>query len=146
LGYDETPGTQTGSHNLLLDGTGKITSHYASIIDGGQNADSGFASTTIGGYANKITASYSTLTASYSTLTGGCSTLIGGCSTSSAAAQTSSASGTFSVSAVCTTSHPGYYASVTGGTGNQTSAENSTVSGGAYNLAGGYLRLLGHRR
>jgi hypothetical protein len=37
----------------------------------------------------------------------------------------------------CTTSHPGYYASVTGGTANQASAENSTISGGDGNLAGG---------
>jgi len=133
LGYDPSPGTQTGSHNLLLGGLGnsyssyggivgggfnnKISGPYASILGGGQNTASGFVSTITGGYSNKASASYSTVS-------GGCSNLAG--------------SGTPSVSASCTnTIYAGDFVSILGGTGNQAFAENATVSGGDGNLAGG---------
>ncbi|MGC2374038.1 MAG: hypothetical protein WA484_09210 [Solirubrobacteraceae bacterium] len=132
LGYDPNPGTQTGSHNLLIGGTGnsyssygrivgggynnKISGPYASILGGGGNTASGYASTITGGAYNKTTTNYSTVS-------GGCSNLAG--------------SGTPSVSAFCTDSkHAGDFASILGGMGNQASAENSSVSGGAFNLAG----------
>jgi hypothetical protein len=131
LGYDETPGTQTGSHNLLLGGTGnsdssyggvvggagynKISGAYASVLGGAANTASGYASTITGGYANRTTATFSTVS-------GGCSNLAG--------------SGTPSVNAFCTnTTRIGDYPSILGGMGNQASAENSSVSGGALNLA-----------
>jgi hypothetical protein len=72
LGYDPSPGTQTGSHNVLLGGLtnsytsyggivggghdNRITAPYASILSGGQNTASGFASAITGGYFNKTTA------------------------------------------------------------------------------------------
>jgi hypothetical protein len=130
LGYDEAPGTQTGSHNLLLGGTGdsytsyggivdgysnKISSGYASVLGGGANTVWGYASTITGGYANRTTTNYSTVS-------GGCSNLAG--------------SGTPTLSSGCTAVHPGYFPSILGGMGNQASAENSSVSGGAFNLAG----------
>jgi hypothetical protein len=132
LGYDEKPGTQTGSHNLLLGGTSnsytsyggivggysdRISGGYASVLDGAGNTAQGYASTIAGGFANKTTTNYSTVS-------GGCSNLAG--------------SGTLSVNAFCTeTTHTSYFPSILGGTGNQASAENSTVSGGESNLAGG---------
>jgi len=132
LGYDPSPGTQTGSHNLLLGGTGnsytsygglvggysdKISGGYASILGGGGNTASGYTSTIAGGFSNKATTGESTVS-------GGCSNLAG--------------SGTPSVSAVCTnTTYTGDFASILGGAGNQASAENASVSGGAFNLAGG---------
>jgi hypothetical protein len=131
LGYDETPGTQTGSHNLLLGGTGdsytsyggigggfnnKISGGYASVLGGGANTASGYASTITGGYANRTTTNYSTVT-------GGCSNLAG--------------TGTLTTSSNCITANTGSYASILGGTGNQASAENSTISGGDGYLAGG---------
>ncbi len=131
LGYDEPSGTQTGSHNLLLGGTGdsytsyggivdgysnRIAGGYASVLGGGGNTASGYASTITGGLANRTTTNYSTVS-------GGCSNLAG--------------SGTPSINAFCTnTTHPGYFASILGGMGNQASAQNSVVSGGALNLAG----------
>ena len=42
LGYDEKPGTQTGSHNLLLGGSGNSYSSYGGIVGGsGSNKISG---------------------------------------------------------------------------------------------------------
>jgi len=133
LGYDPSPGTQTGSHNLLLGGTGnsytsyggivggsfnnKISGPYASILGGGANTASGYASAITGGAFNKTTTNYATVS-------GGCSNLAG--------------SGTPSVNAVCTNPiYAGYFASVLGGVGNQASAENSSVGGGKENKATG---------
>jgi hypothetical protein len=132
LGYDPTPGTQTGSHNLLLGGIGnsytsyggivggtynKSSGAYASILGGGGNTASGFASTITGGAFNKTTTSYATIS-------GGCSNLAG--------------SGTPSVNAFCTNpAYTSYFASILGGIGNQASAQNSSVSGGKENKATG---------
>ena len=131
LGYDPSPGTQTGSHNLLL-GAGnsdtsygeiaggaynKISGAYASILAGAYNTASGFASAITGGDSNKASAAYSLVS-------GGCGNLAGG--------------GTPSVSGACTnTAYAGYFPSVLGGAGNQAGVENATVSGGESNLAGG---------
>jgi hypothetical protein len=130
IGYDEKPGTQTGSHNLLLgtdnsyssyggiDGgyNNKISGAYASILGGAANIASGFASTITGGYSNKTSTSYSTVN-------GGCSNVAG--------------SGTTTVNSACATAYPGFFSSILGGTGNQAEAENSAVSGGKENKATG---------
>jgi hypothetical protein len=132
LGYDEKPGAQTGSHDLLLGGTGnsyssyggivggfsnKISGAYASILGGALNSASGFASTITGGYSNRTTTNYTTAS-------GGCSNLAG--------------SGTPSVSPFCAETHISNFASILGGTGNQAEAQNSTVSGGELNTASGF--------
>ena len=51
IGYDETPGTQTGSHNLLLGGPSNSYTSFGGII---------------GGFSNKIPNSYASI------LGGGC--------------------------------------------------------------------------
>jgi len=133
LGYDEKPGTQTGSHNLLLGGIdnsdtsyggilggagyNKISGAYASILGGASNTASGLASTITGGDSNKASAGYSLIS-------GGCGNLAG--------------SGTLSLSTICTNlAYTGYFASILGGAGNQAGVENASVSGGESNLAGG---------
>jgi len=132
VGYDPSPRTQTGSHNLLLGTTGQsdtsyggimggaantISGPYAAILGGIGNSAQGFASTIAGGYANKASTSDSSVS-------GGCSNFAG--------------TGTPpSVNAYCTTAHPGYFASILGGVGNQASAQNSSVSGGKENKATG---------
>ena len=124
LGYNEKPGAQTGSHNLLLGGTDNsyasyggivgghndnISGPYASILGGGLNTASGYASTITGGYFNKTTTSYATIS-------GGCSNLAG--------------TGTLAVNSACTNIIlTGYFPSVTGGTGNQASAERLIGNG-----------------
>jgi hypothetical protein len=131
LGYDETPGKQTGSHNSLFGGISNsytsyggivggghnntISGPYATILGGGENTATGTSDTITGGFSNKATINYATVS-------GGCSNLAG--------------TGTLTVNSACT-SHTGYFPSILGGIGNQASAENASVSGGAYNLAGG---------
>ena len=51
IGYDESPGTQTGSHNLMLGGEQTYTS-YGGILDGFKNTISGPFASVIGGEAN----------------------------------------------------------------------------------------------
>jgi hypothetical protein len=130
IGYDEKPGAQTGSHNVLLGGiTNSDTSYggivggghnntasgpYASVLGGAENAATGNSSVITGGHSNKSTANYSTID-------GGCSNLAG--------------PGTLAVNADCTNiADTNDFTSVTGGVGNQAKAENSSVSGGAFNL------------
>ena len=132
IGYDEKPGTQTGSHNLLLGtsnsytsyggivggSSNKISAGYASTLSGVSNTASAYASAITGGYSNKTTTNYATVS-------GGCSNLAG--------------TGTLTVSSACTnTALTGNFATVLGGTGNQAAAENSSISGGAFNLASGF--------
>jgi hypothetical protein len=76
LGDDEKPGTQTGSHNLLLGGPGQsdssyggilaghfntISNGYASILGGAYNTAAGLGSTITGGYSNKTSINNSTV-------------------------------------------------------------------------------------
>jgi hypothetical protein len=131
LGYDEGTGTQSGSHNLLLGGSGnsytsyggivgghgnKISGAYASILGGGYNTASGYGSAITGGFTNQASTEYSTIN-------GGCSNLAG--------------TGTLTVNSACTTAYTGYFPSILGGVGNQAEAENSTVSGGIDGEASG---------
>ena len=143
LGYDESPGTQTGSHDLILGekqsytGYGELLGGYGnnvsgatrprsgyrntasgsySLIAGDQNTVSGTASSVLGGYKNVVSSAFSTLS-------GGCSNLVG--------------TGTVSVSSLCsnTTSYNHDFASITGGSGNQATGISSSLSGGQFNLA-----------
>lgn len=139
LGYDEKPGTQTGSHNFLLGGTGnsytsygglvgglgnRISEAFASVLGGASNTAASYASTISGGYANK-TGSY------YTTVSGGCSNLAG--------------LGTVIINATCTnvTGSPHAFTSVAGGTGNQAATTAAAISGGESNLASGFASSVG---
>jgi hypothetical protein len=130
IGYDEKPGTQTGSHDLLLGGysdsstsyggilggshNNTISGPYAAVLSGAENTAVGSGSIIAGGHSNKTNAAYSMIG-------GGCGNFTG--------------SGTYAVSSVCTTTYANDFTTVGGGTGNQAEAENATVSGGAFNLA-----------
>jgi hypothetical protein len=130
LGYDEAPGTQTGSHDLLVGGpsnsytsfggivggsSNKISNSYASVLAGNNNTASGYASAITGG-------SFNVASANFTTINGGCSNLVG--------------SGTLAINAFCTnTTRTGDYASILGGAGNVVSGQNATAAGGAKNTA-----------
>jgi hypothetical protein len=133
LGYDEAPGAQTGSHNLILGTTGQadtsyggilggyantISGPYTSVLGGGHGSASAFADTITGGLAN-------TASTEFSNISGGCSNYAG--------------TGTLpKLNSSCTSSSfTGDFASILGGTGNQASAQNSTVSGGSGGEASG---------
>jgi hypothetical protein len=117
LGYDETPGSQTGSHDLIL-GEKQAYTSYGSILGGYGNDVSGAYATALGGYGNVVSSAYSSVL-------GGCSNLVG--------------TGTVSLSGVCsnTTSDNHDFASISGGAGNQATGISSALSGGQDNLASG---------
>ena len=144
LGYDESPGSQTGSHDLVLGekqtykgyselvgGYGNnVSGSYATalglsntasgsynLVGGDQNTVSGSASSVLGGYKNVVSSAFSTLS-------GGCSNLVG--------------TGSVSVSSLCsnTASYNHDFASISGGAGNQaTGASARSLSGGQFNVA-----------
>src|SRR5436305_5949235 len=62
IGYDEQPGSQTGSHNLVLGKQQSYTS-WGSLIGGSSNTDSGHSSAVFG--------SNNTASGAYATVTGG---------------------------------------------------------------------------
>jgi hypothetical protein len=130
LGYDEKPGPQSGSHNLLLGGSNSYSSYgglvggtgnsisnpFASILGGTLNVASGNTSTILGGYGNHATSIYATIA-------GGCSNLAG--------------AGTLPVSPNCTNtaSFPHGFPTVLGGAGNQATGPAASVTGGDFNIA-----------
>jgi hypothetical protein len=61
IGYDEKPGTQTGSHNLLLGGTGNSDSSYGGIVGGLSNKISGAYASILGGTGNQAYAENSSV-------------------------------------------------------------------------------------
>lgn len=113
IGYNERPGAQTGSHNLVL-GDGQSFTSYGGIIGGDDNALSGANSDVFG--------SHNTASGGASSVTGGTGNSAGGLGASVTGGQFGTASGAFS--------------SVTGGTGNSASGGASSVTGGESNLAG----------
>ena len=144
LGYDASPGTQSGSHNLVL-GTKQSYTGYADIVGGynnsdtsnygamfgDQNTDSG-AFTLVAGASNSALGSPSTViggfdnaaSEAYSSILGGCSNRAG--------------TGNVSLSSDCgnSTNFAHDFATISGGAGNETTGNSASVSGGESNLAG----------
>jgi hypothetical protein len=116
IGYDEGPGTQTGSHNLML-GTGQSYTSYGAIIGGLDNTASGPNTFVVG---ERDTAS-----AAHGSVSGGQS-------------NTASGTGGASVSGGGGNTAEGEGASVSGGSGNTAEQGLSSVSGGGDNRAKGY--------
>jgi hypothetical protein len=141
IGYDESPGPQTGSHNLIL-GAGQAFTSYGSIVAGLDNSASGAysavlgyrnhavgtAATVTGGSAGSASGSFSSVTggfanrasSSYGSVSGGCENLAG--------------AGTLTSSGYC--DNP-YFQSVSGGYGNNADGPQSSVSGGTRGTASG---------
>jgi len=128
VGYNEGTGTKGGSHNLilgrdqgygsyggLLGGRANVAGPYATAL-GYNNRATGFASTVTGGYSNRAT-NY------YASVSGGCANLAG--------------AGEFIDVFYCDTA--GYFPTVGGGSQNQASGGQSSVTGGYQNQARGTL-------
>jgi hypothetical protein len=148
VGYNETPGTQTGSHNLIL-GTDQSYTRYGSILGGTNNTASGPFTTVLGNqntargpYATVAGGQLGTATASYSAITGGYSnrttavnsSVNGGCFNLAGPGSLGS------VPSECSTGL--YYSEIAGGQGNQVAANSASVSGGQLNLANAKLSTI----
>jgi hypothetical protein len=115
LGYDEAPGAQTGSHDLVL-GEGQSYTGVGEIVAGDHNTVQGNFSSALGGYDNVVTSGFAALL-------GGCSNLIG--------------TGSLALSALCsdTVHHNHEFATVSGGEHNTASGIDASVGGGKGNKA-----------
>ena len=131
IGYNENPGSQTGSHNLVL-GDGQSFTSYGGLLGGLNNVASGpFAA--VFGRDNAATATASSVTggefnqatASSASVSGGCSGMAG--------------PGSLSIDATCfnSTPGPGYWSSVSGGVGNHATGNDAAILGGYGNQASG---------
>lgn len=115
IGYDEFPGTQTGSHSLVIGDELSFTS-YAGLIAGESNSITAPYASVLGGYGNVANGPYSNISGGIFNTTSGREASIGG-------GEGNSASGIAS--------------SVGGGTTNHAVGRFSSVSGGSENKAEG---------
>ena len=107
IGYDEFPGTQTGSHNLIL-GTGQTFTSYSGVI---------------GGEFNHVSGPYSAVFGESNTASGVISSVSGGTgNTASGVASSVSGGGGNTAS--------GDVSSVSGGGNNVASGDHSSILGG----------------
>jgi hypothetical protein len=78
IGYDETPGTQTGSHNLVL-GEGQAFTSFGGIVAGLGNTISGEYASVSGGFANVARARFASVSGgSFNTASGEKASVSGG--------------------------------------------------------------------
>ena len=140
IGYNENPGTQTGSHNLVL-GDGQSFTSYGGIVGGQDNVLSGpFAD--VFGNSNRATASSTSVLGGkfnlasdpFSSISGGCDGVAG---TASALVGTCGSTGTESISGGLLNRADGLFSSVSAGQQNHADGYATAVSGGDHNTAGG---------
>ncbi len=122
VGYDENPGKQTGSNNLIL-GAGQGYSSYGSVLGGYGNTVSGAYGDAFG-TANSATGAYASVTGGKENKAEGEWSAVSGGDENAAVGNASSASGGEGNFAT------GVFASVTGGWSNEAAGEWSSVTGG----------------
>jgi hypothetical protein len=144
IGYDEEPGAQTGSNNLVLGGKQSFTS-YGSILGGLGNTGSGADSFVVGNL-NAANGKYSSVSGGYENKASGYGASVSGGYDNTASGNSASVSaGTHntateysaSVSGGGFNTASGFYASVSAGAHNTASGNSASVSGGDYNAASG---------
>ena len=136
IGYDEDPGTETGSHNLVL-GYHQSFSSWGGVMGGAYNKLAGAASAVFGshndaaGSVSSVTGGqYNLATDFYASVTGGCANLAG---FGSPMAGPCSPLGIESVSGGEGNTASGPGSSVSGGYANAATATNASILGGVAN-------------
>jgi hypothetical protein len=151
IGYDEVPGTQTGSHNLILGSKQTFTKYggilagwentisgaWASVIGGEYNTASGVSSSVTGGKRNTAEGAYASVAGGEKNTARGSGATVSGGSLNEVTATGSEAS----VSGGSENTAYGFGDAITGGRNNYTKEEESTVIGGLTNHAIGNLTL-----
>lgn len=130
VGYDESPGSQTGSHNIVL-GNQQTVESIGGLIGGEKNSLGGNSNVVFGfennangfHFASILGGRNSTASAEYSTVGGGYSAKAEGFA--------SFVAGGFE------NSSPGNYGTVLGGGKNKATGPGASVFGGELNIAGG---------
>jgi hypothetical protein len=144
LGYNEAPGAQTGSHNIIV-GLGDTATSYGSLIVGVNDSSAGPSETVLGfnnaadhQYANALGGQGNRVAADFATISGGAfnnanalyaSVTGGGCNVAGHVPRQSEP--------LCANPDPSTFASVTGGTRNFALGAGGTVSGGEDGSADG---------
>jgi hypothetical protein len=136
IGYDESPGEQTGSHNLVL-GTAQGFTSYGGIDAGlGNEIRAPFASVS-GGSNNTAGGERSSVSGGSENRASGKVAWVGGGAGNTASGEQSSVSGGLSNTA------SGARSSVSGGYKNTAATFYSSVSGGQLNTASGFFSSVG---
>ncbi len=165
IGYDEEPGTQTGSHNLILGGIQAYTSYggilagldneisgpFASVTGGATNVASALNASVSGGNANVASGEEASVSGGDANTASGLDASVSGGSFNKSKAAMSSVSGGInntagtegaSVSGGDANTATGLDASVSGGKGNKAEAAYSVIGGGNENTTKGELSYI----
>jgi hypothetical protein len=138
IGYNEAPGKQTGSHNLVL-GNHQSFTGWAGIVGGVYNSLSGDGSVVFGSHNMAAGTTTSVLGGEYNLATDLAATVTGGCTNLAGFGNPLKATcggfGFESVTGGQGNIANGGGASVTGGNGNTAEALGASVSGGYANTA-----------
>jgi hypothetical protein len=134
IGYDESPGVQTGSHDVML-GSGQTFSSFGAIVAGVDNAVTGSYSSVTGGAENRVQGESSSISggirntvlagAGVGAIAGGRFNVVNGLASTITGGEENEALGSFDA--------------VGGGTENLADGEWAWVGGGAGNIASGKL-------
>ena len=129
VGYDESPGLQTGSNNLVL-GVGQSFTSYGGLVAGSGNTVSGAYSSVTGGSANHAGSAGTSVSGGYGNDAEGEGSSISGGESNTAIGPNASILGGFTDSAY------GADSTIAGGQNNIASDSVSSVVGGCDNRAG----------
>ncbi len=141
IGYNEDPGPQTGSHNLVL-GDGQSFTSYGGIVAGQNDALSGpFAdvfgdnNSAAGKSASVLGGEFNLASDPFSSISGGCDGVAG--TASALAGACSGSNGYESISGGVLNRADGLFSSVSAGQQNHADGYATAVNGGDHNTAGG---------
>ncbi len=141
IGYNGNPGTQTGSHNLVL-GDGQAFTSYGGILAGSGNSITAPDDSVIGGSDNSATAQDAVVaggddnlaTAPGASVSGGCNNLAGPGTPPSGGCN---GDGLETVSGGYANQASGQFSAISGGDQNKAEGQYSSASGGFFNQASG---------
>jgi hypothetical protein len=150
IGYDEEPGSQTGSHDLML-GTKQAYTSYGSILGGLEN--SAFGANTVvfgeknlaeagqsgvlGGGANQATGRQGQVLGGSGNTASGVASVVAGGNENKATEQWSTASGGLQNKV------EGFESSISGGVSNQVLGTQASISGGERNVVTAFFGWIG---
>ena len=139
VGYDEFPGAQTGSHNIILGEEVSYTS-YGGLIAGESSSISAPFSLVLGGYGNEAKGPYSDILGGIFNTTTGLDGSVSGGEKNVAGGIASSVSGGILNQA------SGDYSSISGGSTGAAEGKSASISGGVRNQSARRIQLDRGRR
>ena len=130
IGYDEEPGAQSGSHNLILGGPQQTFTSYGGILGGSHNTISSRYASVTGGNGNTASGPWALVTGGVANVASGGAASVAGGANNTAEGEFASVSGGYGNGATGDSS-------IGGGYGNIAASSESSISGGESNEAVG---------